>query len=96
MKTLFFVSAALLALSSCTKDVVVPDSYYYTGYSSDPYYNPYLDPNSPYYDPNYDPYTDPNYAPYSDNSIKPGIHTVTPGNAPTFNSGTQNGAAGSN
>jgi len=96
MKTLIFVSAVLLALSSCTKEVVVPDSYYYSGYSSDPYYNPYTDPNSPYYDPNYDPYSDPNYDPYSGNSIKPGIHTVAPGKAAIFNSGAHGGAAGGN
>ncbi|MBS1606003.1 MAG: hypothetical protein JST42_25325, partial [Bacteroidetes bacterium] len=73
MKTLIFVfvAAALLALSSCTKDVVVPDNYPYSGYYADPYSDPYYDP---YYDPNYDPYYDPNYDPYG-NSVKPGVHT---------------------
>lgn len=91
MKTLIFVSAVLLALSSCTKDVVVPDAYYYSSYSSDPNYDPYMDPNSPYYDPNYDPYSDPNYDPYSGGSIKPGTHIVAPGQAATFHSATQSG-----
>ena len=103
MKTLIFVSAVLLVLSSCTKSVVVPDTYDYSGYSSDPNYNPYLDPNSPYYDPNYDPYMDPSspyydpsYDPYSGGSIKPGTHTIAPGQAATFHSGTGNSAAAGN
>ncbi|HLZ17901.1 MAG TPA: hypothetical protein VKQ08_12705 [Cyclobacteriaceae bacterium] len=89
MKTLIFVAAVLLALSSCTKSVVVPDNSSYYGY--------YSDPNSPYYDPNYDPYLDPNspyydpnYDPYYGNSIKPGSQTVASGKGAAFNPGGQN------
>ena len=93
MKTLIFFAAVLLALSSCTKSVVVPGNSLYYGYYSDPnspyynpYYDPYMDPNSPYYDPNYDPYG---------NSIKSGSNTVGSGKGAAYNPGGQdNGAAG--
>jgi hypothetical protein len=40
MKTLIILSAFLLALSSCTKDMPVPDSYPDPVYSPDPYPDP--------------------------------------------------------
>lgn len=76
MKKLIILFAVVLAVSSCTKDVTVPDAGWSNGYYPyyDPSQDPYYDPNqNPYYDPSQDPYYDPgSYSgDYSGNHSKP-------------------------